>query len=151
VTKFAEGTSTPVEKTRAEIEATLSRFGADAFNNGFEPGRAWVMFRAKGRWIKLMMTLPDPAKFALTPSTGKYRTPKSQQEAVAAENRRLWRCLLLLVKAKLAAVSDGIVEFDQEFMPHIVTETGQTVYEAAKSGAIRIPYAKPLALAAPGG
>ena len=136
--KFAEGTAVPVERTRIEIEETLRRFGADAFSSGFEGRTAFVIFRARDRFIRITLPLPDPTDkaFRLT-ETGRARTEGSARDAYEAEYRRRWRSLGLLIKAKLAAVADEIVEFETEFLPHIVLPTGETVAALARPAIAR--------------
>jgi len=125
---YAERTSVPAERTRIEIEGTLRRFGADSVISGYEGARAFLLFRARGRFIRLELTLPDTGekRFRLTP-TGKARTAAQAATEHEAEVRRRWRSLGLLVKAKLAAVQDGIVEFDEEFLAHVVLPDNSTV------------------------
>jgi hypothetical protein len=66
MTKFAEGTSVPVEKSRAEIEKMIVRYGATstAFMTG--PGRAVIVFECKARRVMFELPLPDmkDSKFA---------------------------------------------------------------------------------------
>jgi hypothetical protein len=65
--------------------------------------------------------------------TPRYRwgTPPEAaiEDAIKAEERRLWRCLLISIKAKLEAVGSGIATFDEEFLAHIVTPDNDTIYE----------------------
>lgn len=129
--QYAEGTAVTQEKSRAEIEQTLIRFGADAFNSGYEPGRAHITFRAHGRWVRLVLTLPDPAdqQFQRSPHRNIQRSASAAREAWEQECRRRWRSLALLVKAKLAAIADGIATFEEEFLPHIIMPDDRTVAE----------------------
>lgn len=57
------------------------------------------------------------------------RTPVQQKAAWDAENRRRWRSLVLVMKAKLVAIEDKITTFEEEFLAHAVTDDGRTVYE----------------------
>lgn len=141
-TRYAEGTSVGADRSRIEIEEQLRRFGADAFSSGYDGQTSFIMFRARGRFIRLTLPLPDPSdkKFKLT-DTGRLRTASSAQDAYEAEYRRLWRSLALLVKAKLAAVADGIVEFEEEFLAHVVLPNGQRVGDYSKP-AIALAYEK---------
>ena len=138
--KFAEGTSVPVEKTRIEVEEVVRRFGADSFVSGYEGRTAFIAFRAMGRMVRLTLAMPDPDDdaFTLTPA-GRARDAGPAREAYEAECRRRWRALALLVKAKVTAVSDGVVTFEEEFLPHIVLADGSTVYQAAR-GPLAIAY-----------
>lgn len=103
--KYAEHTKVPVERSRAEIEKTLKRYGADGFMYGDADGRAVVMFRMEKRHVKFMIGIPDDAR----------------------EERQRWRVLLLVIKAKLESVESGVEEFDDAFMAQIVLPDGKTV------------------------
>lgn len=106
--KFAERTTVPVEKSKADTEKLLDRYGADQFVYGKEPGSIRVMFRVKGRMIRIDVKMPE-------------NNPQEQ--------RRLWRSLYLIIKAKLEAVESGILTFEQEFTPYMLLPDGRTVAE----------------------
>ena len=61
MTRYADATEVSVEKSRAEIEKTLTRYGATAFAYAWEGGRAVIQFQAKGRRIRFDLPLPDPS------------------------------------------------------------------------------------------
>lgn len=71
---YAQNTSVSAEKSRAEIERTLQRYGADQFMYGWDRSHAVVGFRMAGRQIKFLLPMPDrnDERFRLTP-TGKER------------------------------------------------------------------------------
>lgn len=129
---YASGTEVPAERTRAEIERTLERFGADQFMSGWDSTTliAVVSFRIAGRMVRLTLPLPSPDDplIAQTPA-GKYRTAPQVEAELAKETRRRWRSLLLVIKAKLTAVSDGISTIEREFMADLVLPSGATVNE----------------------
>lgn len=64
--KFASDTTVPVEKTRAEIEKVLAKYGAEHFAYGTEPGLAVIGFRIpdafSGILLAVRMHLPLPRK-----------------------------------------------------------------------------------------
>lgn len=125
--RFAEGTHVQPETSQGEIAGLLRRYGADGFAYGWERDRAVVQFTAHGRRVRFVLVLPsDPASFATTP-TGKMRPPAQRRPAMDAEVRRLWRCLLLAIKAKLEVVESGIASFEEEFASHIVLPDGTVV------------------------
>jgi len=130
MSKFAESTSVSSEKSRAEIERTLSRYGADQFMYGWQEDYAMVMFRMNSRQIKFLLPLPDNngAEFTKTP-TGKERSQEAAMKAFEQSVRQKWRALALVIKAKLEAVESGIAEFDDEFMANIIMPDGKTVSE----------------------
>lgn len=114
--RYAERTSVPVAHTQAEIQRLLESHGASSFITGSSPGQALLMFELRKRRVKFLVPLPIAKRSA-------------DEKKVAGEHRRLFRALLLVLKAKLEAVNSGIVTFDTEFLPYIVTSGSTTVGE----------------------
>jgi hypothetical protein len=134
--RYAEDTKVSQEQSRAEIETTLRRYGADAFSYGWEDSRAMIAFRANSRHIKFEIQMPDRND----PQFHEYKRGKNthtREPEVAYElwekaARQRWRALALVVKAKLEAVDAGISEFEEEFLAHIVLPDGSTVGKQIK-------------------
>ena len=78
---YARDTSVSVNRTREEIIATLERYGADAFGYAQDGNQQAVFFRMEGRRVRLLVEMPDPEEFALTP-TGIKRAPEAQRRQV---------------------------------------------------------------------
>lgn len=157
MSRYAEGTQVSADKSRAEIEKTLERYGATSFFYGTEPGLAVIGFRAHDRVVKMKLPLPQPHEFEYVLRRGRAfkerRTQEAQLAAYQQAVRQRWRCLALAVKAKLEVVESGISTFEQEFLAHILTYDGRTVGEAVCPQLER-SYASgknvPLMLMAPG-
>ena len=132
--RYAADTSVPADRSRSEIEQTLARYGASHFMYGWDEGTAVVAFRMGEeyghRQIRFRLRIPtlDDREVSHTP-TGQRRSAGAAEDARAKEERRRWRALLLVVKAKLEAVDSGIATFDEEFLSHIVLPSGETVVE----------------------
>jgi hypothetical protein len=130
--KYAATTDVPANRSRAEIEATLTRFGATAFAYGWSADHsvAQVMFEMGGRRMRFSLSLPDRSdrQFTHTPN-GSRRTETGIRAAYDQEARRMWRSLLLVIKAKLEAVATGIVSAEEEFLAHVVLPDNSTVGE----------------------
>lgn len=116
---YAEKTTVPVAKTRAEIEALLQKYKAAQYMTAVdhESHRARVQFKMRDRFVRFDVRLPELPKYQ---SSGNMR--KHEQ----AERQR-WRALLLVLKAKLESIESQIATFEQEFLAHIVMPGGQTV------------------------
>jgi len=127
--RYAERTAVGSEQSRAEIERTLRRYGADQFMYGWEAQQAVVAFRAHDRHVRFTLPLPDPdaVEFTHTPGRGLLRSEAAQEEAYEQAVRQRWRALALVIKAKLEAVDAGITEFEDEFLAHILLPDGTTV------------------------
>jgi hypothetical protein len=124
---YAAGTTVPVEKTKAEIEATLRRYGASAFMHGWDGDRVMLQFRAQDRYIRFLLTMPSPRDKLFTHHSRGPRSPAEAAKAWEQACRQKWRALALVIKAKLEAVSAGITSFEDEFLANIVLPDGQSV------------------------
>jgi hypothetical protein len=131
--RFAANTEVSVEKSRAEIEGLIVRYGATHTAFMSAPGRAVICFEAKGRRIMFELPLPDKSEHKFTywrPGNGYKEAERPPEKAHAAWEqacRQKWRALALVIKAKLEAVESGITTFEDEFLAHIVMPDGQTV------------------------
>lgn len=121
---YAENTSVPVERTRAEIETVLRKYGADQFFSGWDQDRAFISFRARDRFVRFTLPLPkrDEKHFTHQKPPRDY-WKRSEAEAMKLweqAGRSRWRALLLTIKAKLESTEAGIETFEQAFLAHIV-------------------------------
>jgi hypothetical protein len=126
---FARDTHVSVDRSKAEIEQLLRRYGADQFFTGWDADAAVIGFRAQGRFVKFHLPLPSrtDAKFTRTPSRGTRRTSSEADRHWEQACRQRWRALALVIKAKLEAVASGITTFEDEFLAHVVMPDGQSV------------------------
>jgi hypothetical protein len=128
--RYAAGTDVPQDRSRAELERVLQRYGATGFAYAWStdttPAATLVEFVVRGRRVRLTVPLPDRSEYSSTP-TGLRRTDSATDSAHAQAVRARWRAVVLIVKAKLEAVDAGVVTFDEEWLPYLVTAGGQTV------------------------
>jgi hypothetical protein len=59
--RYAEGTTVTVERSKAEIEGTVRRYGATSFVSGYDEHSAFVLFRANERMVRFHVPIPVPA------------------------------------------------------------------------------------------
>jgi hypothetical protein len=133
---YAAGTEVPSDRSRAEIERTLKRYGAKAFAYAWEEDDArsvaTIAFKLADRQIRMRLPLPCPKdrEFTVTP-TGKARSATAADTAYEQAVRQKWRALALVVKAKLEAVDAGISTVEREFLADVALPGGTTVGEWA--------------------
>lgn len=125
---YAKNTKVSINKSKAEIEGTLERYGAAAFQTGQDKdvGAAWLMFRIEAAVVKIVIQMPEFADFALT-DTGMERSGVVQDDHWKKACRQRWRALALLVKAKLESVDAGISTIEKEFLGDLLLSSGQTI------------------------
>lgn len=114
---YAEKTSVPIDRSKAEIGRILGKYGATSFVYGEQGPLSVVAFEMSGRRIKFILPMPT------------MKDCRNQGE-LDQRSRARWRCLVLAIKAKLECVESGITTLEQEFMAHIVLPGGQTVGQA---------------------
>lgn len=133
MSRYAEQTEVPVERSRAEIERSLTRYGATGFVYGWTDQRALVQFSMRDRAVRFLLPLPDRNADEFTKRTVNQSGARKTRPADEAERvweracRQRWRALALVIKAKLEAVESGIVTFDEEFLAQIVLPDDSTV------------------------
>lgn len=123
MTYAAETTVSP-DKSRAEIERTLHRYGATSFGYFNESDRVIVVFEAKGRRIRFDVPMPSVKTVAA--------------RSVEKQTRARWRGLVLCIKAKLESVEAGIESFEEAFLAHVVLPDGMTVAQHTRDEIKRV-------------
>ena len=108
---YAQNTRVPVDNSVAEIKRTIRRYGAEGIAVYESDDQVQVVFRAHKRMVKFRVATAGVSD---------------------KELRRLWRCLVLVIKSKLEAVATGIVTFEEEFLGHIVMPDGETIASKIK-------------------
>ena len=104
---YATNTYVPVERTRAEIEHVVHKYGANKFAIATDSQSRIVMIEFAMRNRRLRFELKQP--------------PVEHPQKV----RSAWRALLLAIKAKLESVASGIETFDEAFLAHVVMPDGR--------------------------
>ncbi len=113
MSKYAKDTKVPADRSRAEVEQILKRYGASHFGYATMPGVVMLAFESKGRRVRFKVPVPDPEKNA-------------------QGHRQKWRAVVLAIKSKLESVESGIEQFDEAFMAQIVLPDGRTMAEFAQ-------------------
>ena len=98
--KYAAQTSVSSEKSKAEIERLLTRYGAASFASGWQGDQATIVFSMKDRRIKFILPLPrrDAREFTHSPKQGYRRSDADAYKAWEQATRQRWRALALVVK-----------------------------------------------------
>lgn len=132
--QYAKDTQVSVDRSKAEIERILEKYGAQGFVSGWSGGRAVIGFAMHGRQVRFVLPLPDKTsdkiRMARPSASGGGWTeasPEVQRSRYEQELRQRWRALALAIKAKLEVVETGITSFEKEFLAHISLPNGESV------------------------
>lgn len=122
--KYAANTKVPVERSRAEIERILRRYGIENFFFGTSPRGDGIGFNYNGRNIKFGIPLPKKDEF---------KTNQTGEQDYKRAIRQRYRVLVIALKAKLEMVDIGLTTFEDEFLAQTCLTGGETVGEALKT------------------
>src|SRR5262245_58827441 len=114
---YAQDTSVPVERSRQEIERLLIKHGAKDRGQTTGEKECSIFFRAHGRNVLFRLPMPD-ARWRRTNAKGLQLYTSDRDRA--QEERRRWRALCLVIKAKLESVASGIEVFEDAFLAQIM-------------------------------
>ena len=124
--RYANQTSVSPDRSRAEIERTLTRYGASGFMYGWSERGAVLGFMFGNRQYKVLLKMPEKSTF-LKSEKGRRRTPYQAEQAYEQATRQRWRAMALVIKAKLEAVQSNISTVESEFLAWMVLPNGETV------------------------
>ena len=112
--RYAEDTKVPASRSRYEIERLLTTCGATGFLAGWsqDQGKHVIQCFIEGRMLRFTVALPDEES--------------AHPLSVEQEERRRWRALLILIKAKLDSIRSGDSTLDNEFLANLVLPDGKT-------------------------
>jgi hypothetical protein len=129
MTRYAADTEVPSDRSRAEIERILERYGANSFMYGWQDNRAVIGFEINDRRFRILIPLPNKGGFAVT-ETGRKRTSQdAMRSAYEQATRQRWRAAALWIKAVLEAAESGIITLEEALQPFIVLPNGMTAGE----------------------
>ena len=133
--KYAAKTMVSSDRSKAEIEKTLRRYGADQFISGWKEAQAMIQFRIKNKMVRFTLPLPNQEDFRFK-IDGRCSEKREVSQDIMMKDweqacRQRWRALCLSIKAKLESVECEIGSFEKEFLAYIVIpgKNGQTIGE----------------------
>lgn len=119
ILRYAKTTTVSVERSKAEVEKTLKRYGIKEFFFGSSPKGDGFGFKHDGNVYKINMPHPNPDDFS---------TDKQFEQAC----RQRWRIMLLSMKADLEKIEIGLISFDDQFLYAKALPDGSTVSDFMK-------------------
>lgn len=125
---YAATTHVSTERSQAEIQQTLRKYGASRFGVMEDENGAHVLFAFANLNIQMSVPLPNRTddEFTKTP-TGKPRSIDQQRDAYDQKVKAQWRALMLAIKSKLVSIKTGVSTVEKEFMAWVVMSDGKTL------------------------
>lgn len=127
---YAEKTKVPVDKSMAEVRKILIKNGSEGVAIAETSENALVQFIFKSKSYKFIIKYPKSSDDDIfLNGKGYKRTLVQIENAIEHEKKRLWRAMVLYIKAAIEAHNNGIIDFKRSMMSHMMLPSGQTIYE----------------------
>lgn len=125
---YADGTTVSIDRSMTELAGLLRKHGATGFAFGADEEQRMTraQFKLAGRVYRLDVAMPDPAGFYKM-RNGQRRTESQARAAAEKEDQRRWRSLVLVVKAILVAIADGVLRAEDALLAFTVLPDGATM------------------------
>jgi len=146
--RYAENTQVPVENSEAELKRLLRRAGAHQIMTATDDKRgvALVAFAIEERQVRFEIEVPTAGSLVIEANSkpaaeqprgwGRMapgqRKEWGKKQAEQAERQR-WRAMVLVTKAKLELVAEGLSTIQREFLADIVLPDGSTIGKALEA------------------
>jgi hypothetical protein len=127
---YAKGTSVTVGKSMEAIRKILMGNKATAVGV-FESAQAGaIQFYFEGIPFKYVVKYPVIAEKEVCYTKGNQRRTDAQKlKYIENEKRRLWRCLVLFIKAAIEAHNQGISDLKKTLVASMLLPSGETMYQ----------------------
>lgn len=127
-------TTINVNKTIGEIQEILSKHGASAimteYDNGNVVGLSFKILTQRG---ELGIKLPSNTEKVLKVLKNQKKNNSQVKDTFEQANKVAWRIIKDWVDAQMAVLETEMVEMEEIFLPYVLNNKGQTLYEAFKT------------------
>lgn len=144
MSRYAEGTTVPVDRSRGEISGILASHGVERMGWQTGPEGDELLFELSGHRFRFTIAKPtwDDVRAHLRAEGRDPSRVNDPAAKVTAEWRRRWRANVLLLKAKLEFIDSGDTTLERELLPYMLTAGGQTVGELVVAGKLPLLEAR---------
>lgn len=139
MSRYATGTTVPVDKSRGDISGILARYGVERQGWVTGPDGDELMFELNGKRYRFQInkpTLEDAKRSYLDSGKSEWgwNHQADQETWKQKEWMRRWRANVLLIKAKLEFADGGDTTLEREFMPYMLVDGKRTLGELVEAG-----------------
>ena len=135
---FMETTKISASQTVGEIQKLLGEYGASAIRTDYEQGEViavsftisingnQIPFRLPCRWEAIKTIFESRRK-------RQYGRGRPAGDLTGQAKRVAWRQILRWVEAQLALTETKMAKLHEVFMPYLIVDKGQTIFERLES------------------
>ena len=132
-------TTINANKTIGEIQELLSKHGANAimteYNNGEVIGLSFKIMTPRG---EMGVRLPANTDRVLQVLRNQRKKNNQVKDTMEQATKTAWRIIKDWIDAQMAILETEMVEMEEIFLPYMINNDGQTLYQAFKNNQLRL-------------
>lgn len=132
-------TTINVNKTIEEIQGILSKHGATAimteYDNGNVTGLSFKIMTPRG---EMGVRLPANTDRVLQVLRNQRKKNNKVKDTMEQATKTAWRIIKDWIDAQMAILETEMVEMEEIFLPYIINNDGQTLYQAFKNNQLML-------------
>lgn len=136
---YASNTNVSVDKSMSQVRQMLTRNKSQGVAIAETEEGAATQFIFDNKPYKFVIRYPSKTeeRIAFT-NSGRPRTESKIDIEIESEKRRLWRCMVLYIKAAIEAHNNGLVDFKRSMVGYMLLPSGKTFYQEIESNIPRL-------------
>jgi hypothetical protein len=132
-------TTINANKTIGEIQELLSKHGANAimteYNNGEVIGLSFKIMTPRG---EMGVRLPANTDRVLQVLRNQRKKNNQVKDTMEQATKTAWRIIKDWIDAQMAILETEMVEMEEIFLPYMINNDGQTLYQAFKNNQLML-------------
>lgn len=132
-------TTINANKTIREIQEILSKHGANAimteYNNGEVIGLSFKIMTPRG---EMGVRLPANTDRVLQVLRNQRKKNNQVKDTMEQATKTAWRIIKDWIDAQMAILETEMVEMEEIFLPYMINNDGQTLYQAFKNNQLML-------------
>lgn len=132
-------TTINAKKTIGEIQELLSKHGANAimteYNNGEVIGLSFKIMTPRG---EMGVRLPANTDRVLQVLRNQRKKNNQVKDTMEQATKTAWRIIKDWIDAQMAILETEMVEMEEIFLPYMINNDGQTLYQAFKNNQLML-------------
>lgn len=132
-------TTINANKTIGEIQELLSKHGANAimteYNNGEVIGLSFKIMTPRG---EMGVRLPANTDKVLQVLRNQRKKNNQVKDTMEQATKTAWRIIKDWIDAQMAILETEMVEMEEIFLPYMINNDGQTLYQAFKNNQLML-------------
>lgn len=132
-------TTINANKTIGEIQELLSKHGANAIMTEYKDGEViGLSFKIMTSRGEMGIRLPANTERVLQVLKNQRKKNNQVKDTMEQATKTAWRIIKDWIDAQMAILETEMVEMEEIFLPYVINNNGQTLYQAFKNNQLML-------------